>query len=141
MYEIQNLASHWKESELWHNIRLQKRTIELGGPSKLLHTCFKLVHEEWQLGDHSTQPTMPYRTRRLSRGIIRIQSYLQQLYNSFNFFNDSSFTHRLSYNASRGTVSFPSFCFPSLSFHHSASQRSRLVYWFWQVPMPAQSHT
>lgn len=59
-----------------------------------------------------------------------------QLHDLFNFFDDSSFTQWCCYNATWGTMSFPSFCFPSLCFDHSASKGSCLVYWFWQVPVP-----
>ena len=62
---------------------------------------------------------------------------LASVQNSLNFFNNSSFSHWFSYNASRGTVSFPPMIFSPFSFNHYTSKDTSLVYRFWQVPMPA----
>lgn len=150
MYDNPIFCYSFKVNELDKNLFLQIRR-DLEGLSKLvLHICSKFVGAEWQLGDHSTPQTMSFRTRHLSQQVIWIKDplrhsekhkHITKHHISFNFFNDSSFTHRLGYNASRGTVTFPPFCFSPLSFYHSASQSSCLVYWFRQVPMPAQAHT
>lgn len=61
-----------------------------------------------------------------------------ELSNLLIFFDDSSLPEWLCLYASRSTVSSPFRFFLIFCFDHCSSQVSCLVYWFWQVPVPAE---